>query len=1433
MILSFRSAVFCFGVSLFSFSISRVEAVDPEIPAINRDVVATQWLPQLNANGTLKLDAAGLPGAMMSEAVHTRPHIPAYRTTYDSRVGCTIFADFALIMPEKATLLGPMQVNDDLTAASGVSERNVFKGNASFMSSSNMTGMKSKKTGNPADRNDLGSKTVIYYQPSTYTTTTVQPSNRTGWLRYTDGVIGMCCLYDPPKRNNPSVFQNGTAFEDLYDIYLIATMSYAKRATWNASTNAWVDAAVPGDNIPSLIVSNRIKVYVSNPKSPTAAIRLVELQDQADPNNANLIQYRRYSRIFDGVDYKFSSIIFENNVSGNGGLFVARCVAENRMKWRDPNQNTVVWKQTLEQLNNIFYIYYHPDPNNDDDYCDASKWDNIIPITYAPYDKRINGEFMRDTDPNTKGTEFGFAMQPFRRPDGVLYNGVNGEDLAGTYPWIDKDANNLFFASVDARLYETPGNLGAKTDGISRYDATPVYSKTLNPVTDPEDQAAINAGEVGSPNRCVSFIGLWSHGKAVMLDNLNSEHDYSVGSQQNHPTEHRWVKMYEPNTGINGGVDPGLVHMGAGRATQNLPKLDSGNSTFQDSIENRFYYRNFTKPSTIADVVWPFSTVKATDEINFDNYMDEDMLIYSTMVPAQLGPLYKDGGRMRFPYYDGFYSASFGKIRLANQSTAHRRLAPPTDGTVTDGTPDARKNSVSKLRAEPLANGGIFGRGFWMNGYTGIRYTIPNTVDLAGKDWYVGLFIDQRSNQAGREAKLIRFTNGGEIRLFENKQIRYYDQDGDNRATIILPQPDSNVNNKQYEDLVPYKGWAHLAFQITDGGRQVEFLLNGLPYHRWFDNMAPRLFNIVKGGVMILGTDINTPTVDSDSDGFIGWIDNFTVINRILDYESTCNQAGGTLVGFSSTITAEINTKLAAKYPGWTHRALTLSLASRGEPTYQRYACFYSYRRDNGARLDNLPAGTVSLRASMHLPEGPLLKDMPRPDSSKNRFCLSCHDTDGNGGLSVAALVYRPTKTSGTATVANNAPGDPRRQPAQPLAKIYGVIPAGLVNITNQPASRITSNSSGYSTDEAMQDAYNANEDGKITNFYLVEEGTDRVLTRINSDSTAARTLVDPARYGVSKFAIRVVTATNHVDVKIKLTGGDLATPNEVTLAAPKYEFNFSETRGAGDYTMEATATVPGKTGSKTLTAYFTYIPTGVRNIANFKDEADTPTPFWSYEWNAKGGINGIDPNNLGYKTSPARQMVFNSNFIGAFTTPVGLATRSPNGIYTSIPTLTLPTTNAAGAAALSADYLRPGLTSNETGAVGVNNSLDRYTIASFNVVRKGRYAIADGIVQLFKTGGDGICVRLYYEKADANGIMLWNAVGTAVSNPPGNSTAVVNFGNNANWNIPEELNPGDKISIAVGGKRSNNTGTATSLNDECSLNFRIRYSNGTSNVFP
>jgi hypothetical protein len=220
-------------------------------------------------------------------------------------------------------------------------------------------------------------------------------------------------------------------------------------------------------------------------------------------------------------------------------------------------------------------------------------------------------------------------------------------------------------------------------------------------------------------------------------------------------------------------------------------------------------------------------------------------------------------------------------------------------------------------------------------------------------------------------------------------------------------------------DTWPDEGWVHLGLNVLRDGRIV-LHVNGFPYDEW--SAPERLFALVPGTLHVGAGPAGTGR------GFRGWIDELKVFAHAMDPEVACNQALGTLVAVGAN---ERWRDVAARYPGWAHDALR-ALVGGG---HEAFACYADYAGDWAAHLGNLPVGTTGLRGAVHFPEGPIRYDVPRPDSRANAFCTSCHEAGAPHGLGLGALEPR----------AAPAQDDPRRQPLQPPARVYGQVPAGWV----------------------------------------------------------------------------------------------------------------------------------------------------------------------------------------------------------------------------------------------------------------------------------------------------------------------------------------------------------------------------------------------------
>lgn len=723
---------------------------------------------------------------------------------------------------------------------------------------------------------------------------------------------------------------------DCYDFTIISTTSTQARA------QLW---------------GTPVTVEVENPKTPTARIVNVVLGESVAGKVITLTQEWT-----------------EPAVTMDGRLLTGRYGRVPR-DWTNPN--------TGETFSRNYDLAYSVLPD-DREPCDVTGWQDFHPMSHAPYDPDME--------------RYGLAAYPFRDTEGNLI--PDGEDMGGTYPWVDREGANLFMTAVHGRLAE---------------QSEEKYPR----------RCVVEGCELFKENvdwdRGFLVAGLWTHGKLVHVDGMINNMDWAVGVA---PQTHSWVDLYRDEAG-----DEVPVRFGAGRFIDKLryeggpyPPGYTHNANILDSLQNLPNHKPEAQPITPRDVVWVMGTGVATEEIAFDDMLDPQAFIVSNM-QASVTQLYDELGSLSIPHHHNgqvreltaplrFLASVTLKpeleeeIHIQNGATS-LELNVPAYGLVETGT----------ARVEPVALGGVEGRGFWLSGDNRIRYAVPAQQQPLDRAWYVGIFVDVRTTEGASRA-LLTFPDGSSVRLMDDGVVRY--RAGEQILHEVALPPDARLHAG---------GWVHLGLRIAKGHREVTLLLNGLGLDRF---SAPEPVFQLGEGELVVGR------AEAGDAGVRGWIDDFKVLAHDVDPEVACNHARGTLIRID---TDETWKALSNEYPAWAHDEVA---AAAGEEVGASYACYHDYRSDYAAHLGNIPAGTVSLREAITFPEGPLRAGAPRPDSSQNPFCLSCHTPQGKGGLSVEALELDP----GLA-----AEDDPRRQPLQPPRRVFGNIPANWIAAAAGPGS--------------------------------------------------------------------------------------------------------------------------------------------------------------------------------------------------------------------------------------------------------------------------------------------------------------------------------------------------------------------------------------------
>ncbi|MDF1824095.1 MAG: hypothetical protein P1U68_05610 [Verrucomicrobiales bacterium] len=937
-----------------------------------------------------------------------------------------------------------------------------------------------------------------------------------------------------------------------------------------------------------------------------------------------------------------ANAMFEPQISNDGQLVMGR-IAKSAHRWNDPASGVL-------QSSRFADIVYSYSSNGD-----PANWDAVIPISHAPYDSRIN-------------QKYGFAMQLFRDPEGNVI--PDGYDIKGTYPWMSRDASLIGFTTVGSRLND---------GGVERYPNSPLQGF-------PNDTTGESAGKT----RGQILMGLWTQGKMVMLDNVLNGTDYGlqVGDEKQ-----RLVTLYKANSGPAGN-ETGIIRVGSGRQANGTgwPANVSTNTTFFDTLESLVSYDSRLKIRTPFDVVWRVSNGRATEEFAFDDYTDLDGFIVSHMTAA-LSYGSTSTGNTSMSYHDGWNSSSktFSnpvKFENAACATSDRWLIPDNG------------EAFGSMRVEPVALGGICGRGAWVDGNSGIKYTIgAQPQNVGNSDWYIGVFADCRfADSTNVDRLLFAFPDQTSVSLRGRSFVVYKDASGNDVAIINLPEA------------LPDTGWSHLAVQVLNGGYEVEFYLNGLLYHRW-TNPIQNLFQMVPG-------ELSLAKIDGGSgSGFRGWLDEFKVFAHAMNPEVAANHAGGTLVGFDSSYSGPL-TGDADLYPDWAHDELSEFLANQGEATFDYYVNWADYSADGAAHLLNIPNDVEGLRHQFLFPEGPLYHDAPRPESSQNKFCLTCHSTSSFDGLALAALSIDRS---------SSAAEDFRRQPSQQPREVGGVIPPAWLD--GSPVGGTDLGAFGAFFDPWVLPSLSGTS-LEVISFSLIDASSGALLMDIEDGS-----VIDYGKLGSSN--VNIVANVNSAQGSVRFTFAgstnyrtDNLPPN--TLFGEAGEGILLGDLAAGSHTLTARPyTLINRQGTagieKTVTFTVTDLVATVQADSVDDYQSGTPAPGWSYLTNANGPIGSA----VNYVSLPSST---SSNYVH----PSNLAERRSTGG-------------------------RPGWGSNQ------GESEDRYSISAFTVSLEGQYYLTDTLLkQLNHGGGNGTDLI----------VMVDDLVISTIDNPAaGQSTFDTNLG--------------------------------------------------------
>ncbi|WP_205525537.1 hypothetical protein [Pyxidicoccus trucidator] len=750
----------------------------------------------------------------------------------------------------------------------------------------------------------------------------------------------------------------------------------------------------------------------------------------------------KWCQFFDRQSYRSSFQVEddEDAVIGNGGTW------NGATGWGAGEKPYALFEPAVSgdgrmlivNMNGLYYA-------TADDICRASSWGHFKPISMLPMDSTANSRYELAKSQVVNG-----RPQPFRDTMGnAIPFGVRNQ---GAYPWLDREGKNLFFA---AKNNPHDGYYARQVFGVNRFTNASYLDQLIGAPVYDADRAKFNPDR--APAQSVTVLGAWTRGKAVILDNGLSISDLGGNN------EDQFQRTYDLR--LYAGADVKLTPHGASQIF---------------SFENQLNHFDGLRPTLPFDVVWNVqANTQRNTEVAFDDYLNKRAFVVAHMNAAMRmdvsphGPwraetFPQDGFvpmRDAWAYVRGGGVADFRFKRnplAQNAATGHPLFG--TDGPQPPGSVRLRGGA----RIEPVALGGVSGKGVWLDGRNDFM-DMGYPVDASRRDWLFGIWLDSR-----QENKL---KPGMTLARSLPRTIFYF---SDNSWVGLVQVKDSGGN--VWHELAVYNGststsytvnlgslvqagrYFHFGMKIyTEAGqRTLAFYINGT----WHSTLTVSsrdvgfdpMWNSMNGWTWMTVGDPGPAFVPGQSRlPFYGWVDELRIyalsssdVRQPWTEELICNQALGTTVDLSIRDSEQWHPALdelrwrSYQYPG-PRRAICeqLRLASYVEPLdypaqYGQHLCI--------DRVHKNPRGSTSLSnrcmrsGMMGLPT--LQAVVPRPDTSATAFCLSCHTgTAPLPGLRLGAL------TAGTGPRFQ----DRRRQPMNVPAVLGGVVPPWLTTGLNQP----------------------------------------------------------------------------------------------------------------------------------------------------------------------------------------------------------------------------------------------------------------------------------------------------------------------------------------------------------------------------------------------
>lgn len=613
--------------------------------------------------------------------------------------------------------------------------------------------------------------------------------------------------------------------------------------------------------------------------------------------------------------------------------------------------------------------------------CDASGFSSYLPISLIPVDDEM-------------------GSYPLAHPDGGHFRDPSGQEIPPgsigryAYGWIDRDGRNLFFAAYNEHreTYSVRDNQIERVFVDARHDHRELVPDANNDLEKARRGLATGAGHQ------VAVVGAWTRGKMVLLDNgLNAS---DLGGRAAPNAAGSYMLHYELPLYADG-----TLH------------YTPSDVTLIESFENRINQFDALRPTLPFDVVWTMtSNNQHVSEVAFDEYMNDQAFVVAHMnaSASHNHGILSNMGASAMEIDDGFVSVSYFQQNPEtrfNTDPDHDFGGQMRVQNAAGASPVQRLTVRGGARVEPVALGGVLGRGLFLDGRNDhIQFTYPSDGHHA---WYVGMFVDLRDGTNRTTRSLFHFPDGSWIGL--RRGVAYNDYE------LVFVEDEEVQAVQRLGEMLSERKFIHLGFRLESDGRDrtADIFVNGTYVaHEEFDDGFDLMPASCSGScTMTVGAPESLEYGGNDDAlGIRGWVDELKVYrlrpeDEIFGWfdEQICNTALGTLA-----VVSELPPGAAGD------RLRTLSdrfedISGFAPPVLCEQISFASHERptdiapQHGSRVcadrvhRNGQSSACIRTDMMQLPDLSPLEE--RPDDSDNPFCTSCHfNASATPGLRLGAI---------------------------------------------------------------------------------------------------------------------------------------------------------------------------------------------------------------------------------------------------------------------------------------------------------------------------------------------------------------------------------------------------------------------------------------------